>query len=136
MRLLLRHIILVSRGCHTSTCLELEGSLKLVKKKNSKGNPTPKSRLHQPWKCPRHSHGYHLLNSRSVVYIIEHGVCSFPLCYGRNVLLHIVTELQNSMEVEDKFQLRLFEDFINLCSHPGLDRYHRREKPAVALSLI
>lgn len=41
--------------------------------------------------------------------------------------------VQNSVEVENELQLlRLFQDFINHCCHPGLDTtYHRREIPVL-----
>lgn len=70
---------------------------------------------------PLCSHGY-LIHSKSVLNIAEHRLALPHLCFGRIVLLHTGTELQNSVETENKLQLlRLFEALINHCCHPGLD---------------
>ena len=122
MGLLLCHIIPVLCGCQTSTCLELK-----VKKKNTRGNPTPKSRLHHPWKLS-HFVVMSICLVPGVSSIFQSmGFALSLLCFGRILLLHIVTKLQNSMEVANELQLlRLFEDLVNLCCHPGLDTTERK----------
>lgn len=50
--------------------------------------------------------------------IAEHGLALPLLCFGRIISLHIGTQLQNSVEVENK--LRFFDNH-NHCCHPGLD---------------
>lgn len=70
---------------------------------------------------PLCSHRY-LIYSKSILNIAEHWLALPHLCFGRILLLHTGTELQNSVEAENKLQLlRLFEAIINHCCHPGLD---------------
>lgn len=114
MGLLLGHIISVLCECHTSTCLEWKGLKQLQAIQLQRTDTTTLGTF------PLCTHGY-LIYSKSVLYIAEHGLALPLLCFGRIILLHVVTKLQNSVEVENELQLlRLFEDLRNHC-HPGLD---------------